>query len=111
MLLTEMMVRLSSTEGFSATILSYNDLQSVTCSIRNGLEILKEAVLWRISESMRLTKLDQSTDESAALASAAKVLRQTRPDLELFQSTRHAGEATSVAFASANKMRHPCCDA
>ena len=81
MLLTEMMVRLLSTQGFSATILSYSDLQSVTGSIRNGLEILKEAFLWRISESVRFAKLDRSTDESAALASAAKVLRQHGPAL------------------------------
>ena len=86
-------------------------LQSVTWIMRSGVVILKKGTFCKISESMRLQKLDLSTEVSAALASAARVLLQTLPERELFQSIKRACVVTSVALASVSMMRHPCCEA
>ena len=97
MLLTEMTVLLSSTDGFSATNESYSDLQSVTWSILSGVVILNEGVRCKSSDNIKLQKLERSSEESAALASAARVLLQIRPERLDFQSIRQAWVATSVA--------------
>ena len=72
-------------------------LQSVTWIMRSGVVILKKGTFCKISESMRLQKLDLSTEVSAALASAARVLLQTLP------------RTRALPVNQACMCRHICC--
>ena len=79
---------LSDSEGFSATSASYKDLASTTCTIGSDMLPLKAGFSVKISVKKKFKNEERSAPSFAAIASAAKVERQMRGLLPVFQSTK-----------------------
>ena len=95
------MVLLSSVRGFLLTKTSYNDLQSVAPMMRSVRVSLNEGQQKIISDSRNERKAARSIPVSHALASAERVLLQTRLLRLDFQSISNPVPVVSVILGSA----------
>ena len=97
----------SDSEGFSATSESYKDLAPTTCTIGSDMLPLKAGFNVKFSVKKKFNNEERSARSSAAIASAAKVERQMRGLLPVFQSTKCPATVASFICAGHRRMRTP----